>query len=86
MYIDQDIKSVKGSTTLFMVLYLLTASGPCFSPSLVINDDQNFFALLNSLLDDMVDMGSYMNRIANEYPPYHVIIILSVLIYLYYII
>jgi len=39
---------------------------------LEIDDEPNFYGLVTSLLEDMVEMGSYMERIADSYPPYNV--------------
>lgn len=72
MYIDQDIRSVKGSMTLFMVLYILNDNGPCFSPNLKMDNGPSLFELIHSLLKDIVDMGSCMDRIANGYSTYNV--------------
>lgn len=55
-----------------MASYLLNDNGPKFSPNLEIDNDPNVFGLVNSLLDDMVEMGSCMERIADNYPSYYV--------------
>jgi len=56
-----------------MVVYLLDYNNlPRFSPNLEINDEPNFIGMVTSLLEDLVEMGSYMERIADSYPPYNV--------------
>jgi len=56
-----------------MVVYLLDNDNlPRFSPNLEIDDEPNFYELITSLLEDMVEMGFYMERIADNYPPYNV--------------
>lgn len=52
---------------------------PFFSPSLEIENEPNLFGLINLLLNDMVNMGSYIERIAENYPPYNVRLYLKVL-------
>lgn len=46
--------------------------GPRFFPNLETEIEPNFFGLIKSLLDDIVEMGSYMERIDKNYPPYNV--------------
>lgn len=72
-YIGQDISGLKESTAIFNVSYLLSNDGPHFSPNLEIDSEPNFFGLVSSLLEDMVEIGSHMKRIADGYPPYNVI-------------
>jgi len=55
---------------LFVASYLLNDDGPYFSPNFEIDNDSSFFGLMNSLLEDIVKMGLYMERIADNYPPY----------------
>lgn len=57
---------------LFIIQYLLNNNDPCFSPDLNTDNEQNFLELINSLLKDIVEMGSCMERIADDYPPYNV--------------
>lgn len=71
-YIDQDINTSKESMPLFIVVYLLNYDGPCFSPNLEIDSVPNFYGLVNSLLEDMVETNSHMEKIADGYPPYNV--------------
>lgn len=67
-----------GSLAIFIVIYLLdTDNLPRFSPNLEIDDEPNFYGLVTSLLEDMVEMGSYMERIADSYPPYNVKMFIS---------
>jgi len=62
-----------GSLAIFIVVYLLDNDNlPRFSPNLEIDDEPNFHGLVTSLLEDIVEMGSYMERIADSYPPYNV--------------
>jgi len=67
-----------------LVVYFLDNDNfPRFSPHLEIDDEPNFLGLVTSLLEDMVEMGSYMERIADSYPPYNVkCLILNIHIYL----
>jgi len=37
-----------------------------------IDDEPNLYGLVTSLLEDMVEMGLCMKRIADSYPPYNV--------------
>jgi len=62
---------------IFYVTYLLSSNGPHFFPDLEINKDTNFFELVNSLLNDMIEMGSFMERISDECPSYSVRFYLS---------
>lgn len=55
-----------------MVEYRLDNNGPRFSPDLEIDSDVHLLGLINSLLEDMVEMGSQMKRIADGNPPYNV--------------
>lgn len=57
---------------IFMVVFLLEKSGATFSPDLKTDNEPNFFGLVSSLLEDMIEIGSCMERIADEYPPYNV--------------
>lgn len=58
---------------MFLVVYFLDNDNfPRFSPNLEIEDEPNFSGLVTSLLEDMVEMGSYMERIADSYPSYNV--------------
>lgn len=57
---------------IFYVTYFLSSSGPHFFPDLEINKDTNFLELVNSLLNDMIEMGSFMERISEECLPYSV--------------
>lgn len=58
---------------MFLVVYFLDNDNfPRFSPNLEIEDEPNFLGLVTSLLEDMVEMGSYMERIADSYPSYNV--------------
>lgn len=57
-----------------MAVYLLNNDGPRFSPDLEIDNEPNMFGLINSILDDIVEMGSSMDRIADGCHPYNVII------------
>jgi len=62
-----------GSLAIFIVIYLLDNDNfPRFSPNLEIDHELNFYGLVTSLLEDMVEMGSYMERVADSYPPYNV--------------
>jgi len=74
-----------GSLAIFIVVYLLDNNNfPRFSPNLEIDDEPNFFGLFTSLLEDMVEMGLYMERIADSYPPYNVkILILRIQYYIF---
>lgn len=53
--------------------------GPRFSPNLETEIEPHFFGLIKSLLDDIVDMGSYMERIDKNYPPYNVILFIHIM-------
>lgn len=55
-----------------MIVYFLSTDGPHFSPNLEIDYNPNFYGLIHSLLQDMVEMASCMDRIADGYPPYNV--------------
>lgn len=74
------MKSENRSTPIFMVTFLLNDKldetnallGPRFSPNLETEFEPHFFGLIKSLLDDIVEMGSYMERIDKNYPPYNV--------------
>jgi len=55
-----------------MASYLLNDDGPHFSPNFEIDKEPNFLGLVNSLLEDMVETGSCMERIADGCPPYYV--------------
>lgn len=57
---------------LVMVEYILNDNGPRFSPDLEIDSEVHLLGLINSLLEDMIEMGSRMKRIADGYPPYNV--------------
>jgi len=57
---------------IFNVSFILDINGPRFSPNLEIDSDLNLFGLINSLLEDIVEMGLYMERIADGYPSYDV--------------
>lgn len=70
-YIDTDMNNDE-AMPIFMVVYLLSNKGPHFSPYLEHNYDLSFFELINSLLKDMVEVNSCMERIAVNYPPYNV--------------
>jgi len=61
-----------------MASYILMSDGPQFSPHLKIESDQNFYKLLNSLLDSTVEMGGCMQRIDDSQLSY------NVKFYLYY--
>lgn len=63
----------KEDSALFMVTYILKILGPIFSPSLEIGDDPYLLELINSLIEDIVNLGSCMERIFDEYPPYNVL-------------
>lgn len=56
-----------------MAVYLLNNDGPGFSPDLEIDNEPNLLGLINSILNDIVEMGSSMERIADGCPPYNVI-------------
>jgi len=72
-YINDEITIPNGSLAIFIVVYLLdTNNFPRFSPNLEIDDEPNFYGSVTSLLEDMVEMGSYMERVADSYPPYNV--------------
>jgi len=72
-YINDEITMPNGSLAIFIVIYFLNNDNfPHFSPNLEIDDEPNFYGLVTSLLEDMVEMGLYMERIADSYPPYNV--------------
>ncbi|XP_025202252.1 dynein beta chain, ciliary-like, partial [Melanaphis sacchari] len=72
-YINDEIITLNGSSAIFLVVYFLDNNNlPRFSPNLEINDEPNFIGLVTSLLEDTVEMGSYMERIADNYPSYNV--------------
>lgn len=82
------MKNLHKPTEIFMVRYLLDDKSlgrmnksltPFFSPNLEIENEPNLFGLINLLLDDMINMGSYIERIAENYPPYNVILYLKLL-------
>lgn len=58
---------------LFLVVYHLNYDGPYFSPNLNVNSEPNFTGLITDLLEDIIEMGSYLDRIDTNYPPYNVI-------------
>lgn len=55
-----------------MAEYLLDTNGPRFSPNLEMDVEPNFFGLISNLLEDTVEVGSFMERISDGYPPYNV--------------
>ncbi|VVC42906.1 Dynein heavy chain, domain-1, partial [Cinara cedri] len=71
-YIHQDLKNVQECTAIFMAMYVLNEKGPIFSPDFNINNSPNFYGIIDSLLEDIVEMGLHMKRIAEDYPPYNV--------------
>lgn len=82
------MENTSKSTPIFIVRYLLNDKSlesksltgslePFFSPGLEIENEPNLFGLINSLLEDMVEMGSYIERVADNYPPYNVSTYLS---------
>lgn len=74
------MKNAKKASPIFMVTFFLydkseetqELPGPRFSPNLETEFEPHFFGLIKSLLDDIVEMGSYMERIDKKYPPYNV--------------
>lgn len=70
-YIDTDMNNNQ-AMPIFMVVYVLSNKGPYFSPHLEYNYNPNFSELINSLLKDMIEVSSCMERIAVNYPPYNV--------------
>ncbi|VVC32244.1 Hypothetical protein CINCED_3A002285 [Cinara cedri] len=73
-YIFQDEENLKETTPIFVAVYLLKNNGPRFSPDLEIDNKPNLLGLINSLLNDIIEMGSSMERIADGCPPYNVYI------------
>lgn len=79
-YIDEGMKNVKRAPPIFMITFFLydkseetyVSPSPRFSPNLETENEPHFFGLIKSLLDDIVDMGLYMERIDKNYPPYNV--------------
>jgi len=71
-YIERDVKDEKESMPIFMVVFLLDKKGATFSPDLKTDNEPNFFGLMSALLEDMIEIGSCVERIADEYPPYNV--------------
>lgn len=71
-YIDREMHNEKEPCALFMVVYVLNSVGPTFSPSLAIGDDPNLLDLISALIENIVGLGSCVERIANDYPPYNV--------------
>lgn len=71
-YIEKDVKDEKESMPIFMVVYLLNKGAAIFSPDLQIDNKPNFVSLMSSLLEDMIEIGSCMERISEGYPPYNV--------------
>lgn len=71
-YIYQDFINEKTCIPLFKAMYVLNENGPIFLPNFDINNDPNFYGIINSLLEDMVEMGLYMKRIVDDYPSYNV--------------
>lgn len=71
-YIYEDFKNEKTCITIFKAIYVLNENGPIFSPDFDINNEPNFYGIINSLLEDMVEMGLYMKRIVDDYPSYNV--------------
>lgn len=87
-YIDREMKNIHKSKAIFTVNYLLDdkslegARGslkPFFSPNLEIENEPNLFGLIHLLLDDIVNMGSCIERISENYPPYNVRLYLKML-------
>lgn len=73
--------TTNNSSAIFMVLYLLNDKSlesihgslePTFLPNLDIENEPNLLSIINSLLDDMVEMGLCIERIDENYPPYNV--------------
>lgn len=56
-----------------MVVYLLNNDGPQFFPDLEIDNEPNLLGLINSILNDIIEMGSSMKRIANGLSAYNVV-------------
>lgn len=75
-YIDNNMNK-KEAMPIFMVVYLLSNKGPYFSPHLDYSNYPNLFELIKSLLEDMVEVSSCLERIAANYPPYNVTFVYS---------
>lgn len=58
---------------LFLVVYLLNKDGPYFSPNLENDSEPHFYGLITSLLEDITEMGSCLERIDFNNQPYNVI-------------
>lgn len=71
-YIYQDLINVKECVAIFMAMYVLNENDPTFLPDFNIDNDPNFYGIISTLLEDIVEMGVYMKRIAEDYPPYNV--------------
>ncbi|XP_050529246.1 dynein beta chain, ciliary-like [Daktulosphaira vitifoliae] len=72
-YIRTEINLIKGSHPMFMIIYILNSNGPKFSPSLeVISDEILFLDKINLLLGDIVELGSFIERVSNDNTPYNI--------------
>lgn len=71
-YLEKHIINVQQPRELFLIAYNLNNEGPYFEPNLDVNSEPNFFGLIINLIEDIIEMGSYMERIDSNYPPYNV--------------